>query len=63
LKRGRNDPTTGRPAVTFNFGDEWPFSKRDIVKILPFLEDPGTTKRQKKHVFSLDFKNHINLLE
>jgi len=35
-KRGRNDPTTGRSAVTFKFGDESSFSKRDIVKILPF---------------------------
>jgi len=56
FNRGRNDPTTGRPAVTFNFGDEWSFSKWDIVKILPFPEVPGMTKRQKKPIFSSDFK-------
>jgi len=63
LKRRRNDPTTGRPAVTFKFGDESSFSKHDIVKILPFREVTGTTKRQKKHVFSWDLKNQINLLK
>ena len=51
LKRGRNDPTTGRPAVIFKFGDECFFSKCDIVKILPFLEVTGTTKRQKNMYF------------
>jgi len=63
LKTGRNDFTTGRPAVTFKFGDECSFSKRDIVKILPFPEVTGTTKRQKEHAFSTELKNQINLLK
>jgi len=30
-KRGRNDPTTVRPVVTFKFGNECSFLKHDIV--------------------------------
>jgi len=60
MKRGRNDSTTKRPAITFKFGYECFFSKHDIVKILAFPKVTGTTKRQNKKNFLTDLKNQLN---
>jgi len=42
---------TAKPAVTFKLGDECSFSKCDIVKMLPFPEVTGRTKRQRNVYF------------
>jgi len=63
LKRGRSDPTIGRPAVTFKFGDECSLSKRDISNDTPVSRSHWNDEKTNKHVFSSDFKNQINLLQ